>query len=588
MKLRLQAEIQQAKAEKEEATRATREAAAIRQKEAGVFAEDSAEEAKTIAAVNSAVKAMATGVGTEAAMLLQAPELKKLRELARGRLQMDESDRKEILAFLENDSHLAPAHGEVISILKQMAEQMQKDLQKKKEQEGRSVKAFQIMQAAKQTELSALTGSIESKLAKVGEIGVEIVQLKQDLSNTAGVLAQDRRFLMDLQESCKKRASSHSEHALALNEELTVLAETIKLLSSANAERMFQKTLKSQALSFLQVTAAAERKQKALEELEAFQRSHKVADVVQMDLLTLALKAKKVSLEKVVEMIDRMAGNLQAAQAADDKKRSLCKDQLRAGASKTADLTQLAQDRETALASEESKLKAIKEELQGLEEGIKDLDKDVAGATAQRQAENEAFKDLVLANRQAIDLLQVAKKRLRTFYGPGQESFIQATEQSLAATEDFAALDSTPAPDSSTVLNMLDTVIAALKKQNAKAVAEEAEAQKVYEKLLKDSSSRRGTNTKLLAQKSSAKAAAEQSYEELKGFESSTQKELSASKQMDSTLHSECDLLAQNYAARQGERQSQVESLSRAKATLGGAKLSFSQVKAHGFLSREM
>merc|ERR1711972_271547 len=49
---------------------------------------------------------------------------------------------------------------------------------------------------------------------------------------------------------------------------------------------------------------------------------------------------------------------------------------------------------------------------------IKALDKEVAEATAQRQAENKAFTEMMASDSAAKELLGLAKNRLNKFYNP--------------------------------------------------------------------------------------------------------------------------------------------------------------------------
>merc|ERR1711967_48887 len=57
-------------------------------------------------------------------------------------------------------------------------------------------------------------------------------------------------------------------------------------------------------------------------------------------------------------------------------------------------------------------------EIDALEDGIKQLDKDVAEATENRKEENEEYKELMASNAAAKNLLGMAKNRMNKFYNP--------------------------------------------------------------------------------------------------------------------------------------------------------------------------
>merc|ERR1719478_1396954 len=90
-------------------------------------------------------------------------------------------DRESLAEFLQGSSSegYAPASGEIVGILKQLRDTMQKDLAELIAQEEAAVKAYDGLMAAKQKEVDELTAAIERKIKLIGELGVEIVQMKE-------------------------------------------------------------------------------------------------------------------------------------------------------------------------------------------------------------------------------------------------------------------------------------------------------------------------------------------------------------------------------------------------------------------------
>merc|ERR1719395_469432 len=110
--------------------------------------------------------------------------------------------------------------------------------------------------AAKTKEVNALTKSIETKTVRVGELSVEIVQMKQDLSDTQQALLEDKKFLKDMDTNCATKTAEHEENMKLRGQELVALADTIKLLNSDDALELFKKTLPASA-SFLELKQAS-------------------------------------------------------------------------------------------------------------------------------------------------------------------------------------------------------------------------------------------------------------------------------------------------------------------------------------------
>ena len=56
--------------------------------------------------------------------------------------------------------------------------------------------------AAKEQEIEAATKAVEDKLTRVGNLGVEICAMKEDLDDTGKQLLENRQFLADLEKGC--------------------------------------------------------------------------------------------------------------------------------------------------------------------------------------------------------------------------------------------------------------------------------------------------------------------------------------------------------------------------------------------------
>merc|ERR1719183_2303832 len=110
--------------------------------------------------------------------------------------------------------------------------------------------------AAKTKEVNALTKAIETKMTRVGELAVEIVQMKNDLGDTAEALEEDKKFLADLEKNCETKTAEWEVIVKTRNEELLALADTIKVLNDDDALELFKKTLPGSSFVQVQVTSS--------------------------------------------------------------------------------------------------------------------------------------------------------------------------------------------------------------------------------------------------------------------------------------------------------------------------------------------
>merc|ERR1719281_256794 len=193
-------------------------------------------------------------------------------------LDMTAVDRDMLVSFLSGSGKqangYAPASGEIVGILKQMKDTMEKDLAELEAQEATAVQDFEGMKAAKEKEIAAATQAIEEKTKRTGEVAVEIVNLKEDLEDTKDDLAKDTKFLADLEKNCVIKAKEWEEIKKMRQEELVAIADTIKILNDDDALELFKKTASSASASLLQVEVSAQEvRQKASQALEGVRRS---------------------------------------------------------------------------------------------------------------------------------------------------------------------------------------------------------------------------------------------------------------------------------------------------------------------------
>merc|ERR1711920_983105 len=166
-------------------------------------------------------------------------------------------------------SEYAPQSGEIIGILKQMGETMAANLGSATSDEQAAIKTFDGLVKAKKKEIEALTSTVEAKTKQIGELGVAIVRMQDDLAETQATLAEDKAFLADLSKSCATKTSEWEERSKTRAEELVALGDTINVLNDDDALELFKKTLPSSAASLLQVTSAAPRQLEALSAIRA-------------------------------------------------------------------------------------------------------------------------------------------------------------------------------------------------------------------------------------------------------------------------------------------------------------------------------
>merc|ERR1719399_345889 len=375
-KAQLEEDLKNHKADREEAKSAMAKATEIREKEAAAFAKEKADEDANLAALKKALAAIEKGM---AGGFLQTSAAAVLRRLTLGS-DISNHDRDTLTAFLSggNGEGYAPASGEIVGILKQMGDTMGKDIEELIAQEEAAIKEYNELMAAKQKEVDSLTKAIEEKTKRLGEVGIELVNLKEDLDDTTTALAEDKKFLADLEKNCEAKAKEWELRCKTRQEELLALADCIKMLNDDDALDLFKKTLPSASFLQVQVTVK-ELKEQAMNVLKNVRKSgHRSLN---LDLIAVALSGKKVDMSKVIKMIGDMVVLLGKEQTDDDDKKEYCEIQFDSTDDKKKALERSISDLETTIAEDKEALATLTDEITALEEGIVKLDREVAGAT---------------------------------------------------------------------------------------------------------------------------------------------------------------------------------------------------------------
>jgi len=601
----LKKDLAEHKGDRKDAKDALAKATALREKEASIFAKDSSDAKTNIAAMGKAIAAIEKGAGGS---FLQATSSAVLRRLT-VEMDLSSSDRDMLTSFLTSDGGYAPQSGEIVGILKQMKETMEKELADMTATEKAAIADFGALSAAKEKEIAMNTKAIEAKTERKGRVDVEVVDLKETVDDTSKAVAEDKKFLADLKSNCDTKQKEWEVRSKTRADELLALADTIKILNDDDALELFKKTLPSPSLLQLKVSSSAVRKQ-ALKLL----RSGAQHDP-KLELVMLALRGgQSTNFDKVIKMIDEMVELLGKEQTDDDDKKSYCEAEL----DKTEDdlkvLENSISDLEKAIDEAKSDVAKLTEELAALASGIKALDKSVGEATETRKEENAEYKASMQADKAAKELIGIAKNRLMKFYNPklykpppkvemgeeqsiavnmGSEAAPTVAPSGIAGTGVTAfvqlASDDTEAPapppetwgayqkkgqEQSGVTAMMDLLVADLDKHMTESEVDEKDAQSDYESFMQDAKNKRAADSKSISDKEGVKADLEAKLQDMGKEKKSSLKEAMGVAETLKDLHLECDWLLKNFEARKTARAGEVDSLKKAKAVLSGADYS--------------
>lgn len=436
-------ELTDHKADLAELTDAMEEAKMMRGKENSAFKAESAESKANIAACKAAVTKLEEGLpdaaaAASAASFLQSDQARVLKKAVMGSSSISEYDRTNLVAFLTGGQRAQTADSnEILGMLKQLHKDMIQDLKDMTEEEEKAVKQYDDLMAAKGQQAAEATQAIEKKTTQQSEVQQQLVDDKSLLKSTQGALKLDTENLIFEKKAQKLKTKEYEERERGMAVELEAISGTMKMLNNDDAMNVFKKSLAhpdagGAPLSFLQSTerAVQERQARGLAFLRSATGLPAPAERVAKRMVAMAVKSRTAGFEKVLKMIDDMVSLLKEEQQKDADKKEYCDNQLAQAKDKKELLEGNIEDVGTEIASTKDSQKALREQVADLKSDITSLDEEVAKATAVRKEENAEFQVLLADNAGAIQLIEMAKEKFSSFFGPPATLLTQNSLQS--------------------------------------------------------------------------------------------------------------------------------------------------------------
>merc|ERR550537_1733562 len=197
------------KADRAGATSDIEAATVLRTKEEAAYAAEKADSEANIAAMAKAIPALEKGMG--GAALLQMPNGNHLKKLVESYPNVDASDRRQALAFLEDSSESTGASDQIVGILKAMKDDMEAELKEAIADEEKAVAGYNDLKASKEKEIEMATEAIETKMGRAGDIAVSVVQSKDALEDAQDAAADATKFLATLEKDCADAGKKNAE-----------------------------------------------------------------------------------------------------------------------------------------------------------------------------------------------------------------------------------------------------------------------------------------------------------------------------------------------------------------------------------------
>jgi predicted nucleic acid-binding Zn-ribbon protein len=602
----LDVDVKGHQADRSEAKDAIKTATGIREKENAEYTKLTSDLQQNVAALNKAIAVLSRGMGKS---FLQAPANVAALRAAVDASHSDSMAKEQVVAFITQKSPYGDyqaSSGEIVGILKEMKDEMDRDNGGAISKEEEAVKSFNELVAAKEAEIAAATAGIEKKTVRSGELAVEIAEDKNSLENALKEFDANQQFLLNMDKDCKTKKAEYDERVKQRTQEQLAISEAIKVLNDDDALDIFKKTLPSPK-SFIQLGMTSAQMASTAAAWVASAAGMEQGRSTQLSLISYMLRTGKIDFSKVLKMIDEMVAHLGQEQKDDDDQLEYCNSNLNRAGDEKRTLERDIKDLTAEMGELEARMEQLKAQIASLTARIAENEKAMADATAQRKDENAAFQQSQTELTAATQLINKAKNRLYKFYNPKlykapaprelteDERIAQnmgevlPTEapQYIAGTK-ITVLQEKPAPApatweggykkkgqaSSGIIALMDMLIKDCEMQLQSGAEDEATAQSDYEKLMSGAKGAVAQDTSSKQQAEASHAQANSDHQAADNARNGKNSELAAKNEEIAQLHGACDFLIANFDFRKTARTNEIEALKNAKAVLSGANYS--------------
>merc|ERR1719414_1708723 len=247
---------------------------------------------------------------------------------------------------------------------------------------------------------------------------------------------------------------------------------------------------------------------------------------------------------KVKGLITDMIERLESEASADAEHKAYCDKELAESNAKKDDKTAEVSKLTTKIDQSAARSAQLKEEVAGLNSALAALAKSWAEMDQMRKEESEAYVKNKAEMEQGLKGVKIALKVLREYYGGA------------------------PAGGGASIIGLLEVVESDFSKGLAEMTATEESAQSAYETQTKENEIEKTAKDQDVAYKTKESTGLDKAVAELSSDRKGVQTELDAVNEYLSSLHKECDEVAETYAERKARFEAEIAGLKEALTVL--------------------
>merc|ERR1719321_1420618 len=181
----------------------------------------------------------------------QTAKMEKFRRYVEDTKLVSNDERTEILSFLDQGSDeqgKSQGAGEILGILKNMKDEMEKDLGELQAQATKDHESFNELKAAKLEEISLNEKAVIEKEKRIGALALELSESNHALEDAEEEKANAEKFLANMKEQCATVEKDKAMRMKMRADEIAAISEAVGILNDDDALEVFSKAKGSAAL----------------------------------------------------------------------------------------------------------------------------------------------------------------------------------------------------------------------------------------------------------------------------------------------------------------------------------------------------
>jgi chromosome segregation ATPase len=556
----LSTEVEELAGKISEAESELKKAADVREGEHKAFADTDAELVETVDSLERAI--VVIGRGQTSFLQNHGEDFKKLtaglskiveaswvnakdKAVVQSLLQSTAGEDDEDLSLAPQASAAAfsSSSGGILDTVKDMKSKAESTLSDARTEEMKASHAFEMLKNSLDMELSTMQKRMGQATSEKSGLEADKATAEEELAVTKKTVAADEKYLEELKQSCRTKATQWDQRQKDAAGEMAAIAKAKEVLESG-VKVFLQVSTKAKATVKAKDDDRRERVLSLLSTLRQKDGSYMLAQV--------ASEAREGPFEKVKGLIDSMIARLEKEAAEEADAKAFCDTEQKKSKAKQAEFTERSDKYAVRIEKASASIESLKEQIKNLQAQMAEMDAAHAEATSMRSKENEEYLKATADYKASADAVANAIGVLQDYYSQG--SFVQQAPELGGAKGDIAE----------TIMGMLEVAESDFTTLLAEAEADEKAAQTAYDKLTEQNTLTKTANTEEVKGKEAEVKSTETALLNYKEDYASTGKELDAVLAYLDKLKPQCETKVMTYAERVAKREQEIAGLKEA------------------------